>query len=90
MRGSMVSPAFTLLLFSLLMVAVPLATFYSALHGRLDGLLQPLLGPQALADSRLPVAGGLAVLAVNVVLAAFVAAAWLEAPPPPKAAAKKD
>lgn len=82
----MVGVASTLLLFSLLMITVPLVTFYSALHGRLDPLLQPLLGPHLLADSRLTVAGGLGVLAVNAVLAAFLLAAWREAPPPPKAA----
>ena len=73
----------TLLLFSVLMVAVPLGAFFSAWHGRLDGALQPLLGQQLLEDHRLVIAGGLGVLGVNAVLAAFVVAAWLEAPPAP-------
>lgn len=74
----------TVLLFSLLMVALPAACFLAALHGRLDPLLLPLLGQQVLRDSRVVVAGVLAVLAVNATMAAFVAAAWSERPPPPK------
>lgn len=82
-------PALTLLLFSLLMVAVPLGAFFSAQQGRLDALLQPLLGQQVLQDSRTVVAGVVGVLAVNAVLAAFVVTAWLEPPPPPRDAASK-
>lgn len=72
----------TLVLFSLLMVVLPLSTFFSTWKGRWDGVLQPVLGQQLLEDNRLAVAGVLGVLGVNLVLAAFVAAAWLERPPP--------
>lgn len=80
----------TVLLFSLLMFALPLGTFFSAWNGRLDPLLAPLLGHALLDDSRLTVAAVLAILAVNGVLAAFVTAAWLEAPPPPKPESKRE
>lgn len=55
----------TLLVFSLLMVALPLSTFSSAYQGRLDGLLQPLLGAELLEEHRVVVAGTLAVLGVS-------------------------
>lgn len=83
------SAVVTLLLFSVLMVAVPLGAFFAAQQGRLDAALLPLLGQQTLQDNRTVVAGALGVLAVNAVLAAFVAVAWLEPPPPPKDAASK-
>lgn len=79
----------TLLLFSVLMVAVPLGAFFAAQQGRLDAALQPLLGQQTLQDNRIVVSGALGVLAVNAVLAAYVAAAWFEPPPPPQDAASK-
>lgn len=71
----------TLVFFSLLMATLPLGAFYSVLQGRADPLLQPLLGAPQLEEHRLVVAAALAVLAVNCVVAAFVAAAWLEKPP---------
>ena len=74
-------PAITLLIFSVLMAAVPLLTFVSAWQGTLDVFLSPLLG-HLLENHRLAVAGVLGALAVNLVLAAFVALAWLERPPP--------
>lgn len=74
----------TVLLFSLQMVALPAAAFLAAFHGRLDPLLVPLLGQQVVQNNRAVVAGVLAVLAVNVTIAAFVAAAWAEPPLPPK------
>jgi hypothetical protein len=55
----------TLLVFSLLMVALPLSAFFSTWNGRLDGLLQPILGPQLLQDHRLVVAAVLSVLGVS-------------------------
>lgn len=64
-----------LLFFSLLMAAVPLSAFNAAWQGRLDGLLQPIFGPQLLSQQRLAIAGGLGVLGVNFVIAAFVLAA---------------
>ncbi len=79
----------TLLLFSVLMVAVPLGAFFAAQQGHLDAALQPLLGQQTLQDNRIVVSGALGVLAVNAVLAAYVAAAWFEPPPPPQDAASK-
>lgn len=79
----------TLLLFSVLMVAVPLGAFFATQQGRLDEVLQPLLGQQTLQDNRTVVAGALGVLAVNAVVAVFVAVAWLEPPPPPQDAASK-
>ena len=80
----------TVLLFSLLMVACPLGTYFSAAHGRLDSLLSPLLGSQLLQDNRTVVSAVCSVLAVNAVLLAFVVTAFLESPPPPPAADRKD
>lgn len=80
----------TLVLFSLLMVAVPLGTFFSVWQGRLDHLLSPLLGAQLLEQQRIVVAGALGVLGVNAVIATFVAAAWLEKPPPQQKGGKAE
>ena len=52
-------PAITLLIFSVLMAAVPLGAFVSAWQGRLDLLLSPLVGQHLLENHRLAVAGGL-------------------------------
>jgi hypothetical protein len=73
-----------LLFFSLLMVAVPLSAFSAAWQGRLDSLLEPIIGSQLLAQQRVVIAGGLGVLGVNLVVAAFVVTAWLETSPPPR------
>ncbi|KAI3438837.1 hypothetical protein D9Q98_001254 [Chlorella vulgaris] len=74
--------------FSLLMVALPLTAFSWAWNGRLDGLLLSILSPKLLEEQRVVIAGTLAVAAVNLAVAAFVTAAWLEKPPP--AARKED
>lgn len=70
--------------FAVLMVAFPLGTLLSVQHGRLDSLLQPLVGAEVLQGNRTVVAGALAVVAVQLTLALFVVAAWAERPPPPK------
>lgn len=71
-----------LVVFSLLMVALPLGTFFSANQGAWDALLRPLVGSQVLEANRLLLAGGLAVAAVNLVLVSFVVSAWREKLPP--------
>ena len=76
----------TLLFFSVLMVVVPLGTFFSAKQGRLDGPLGALVGQGALESNRLVVAGLAGVAAVNLVVATFVVVAWLEPPLPPRGA----
>lgn len=79
-----------LVLFSLLMVAVPLGAFFSTWHGLLDDVLNPVLGAQLLEQQRIVVAGALGVLGVNAVIATFVAAAWLERPPPQQKGGKAE
>ncbi len=75
----------TLAVFSFLLAAIPLSTFFAVLHGWGDPLLAAL--SLSLTDTtRLVAAGVTGVVAVNLVLAAFVVAAWVEpAPPPPRA-----
>ena len=80
----------TLLIFSALMVALPLNAFFTVQQGRLDGPLSALLGPQVLQEQRLALAGALAVVCVNLVVAGFVVAAWLERPPPAASSARKE
>ena len=63
-------------------VIVPLGTLYTAKEGAWDGLLRPLVGPQYLEANRLLLAGGLAVAAVNLVVALFLVSAWQEKLPP--------
>lgn len=75
--------------FAVLMVVFPLGTLLSVQQGRLDSLLQPLVGATVLEGNRTVVAGALGVLAVQLTLALFVVAAWAERPPPPKEA-KRD
>ena len=68
----------TLLLYSLFMFAAPLGTFFSISHGLLDSYITPALGQEFVTRNRLSLAGGLSVIAVNIVLGAFIVAAWRE------------
>lgn len=81
----------TLLLFSCCMFTAPLIAFFAASQGRLDSLLAPFLaeGTAPSPHSRQVLGGVLGVVTVNLVVALFVVAAWLEPLPPPKNGAKK-
>lgn len=81
--SAMGAPA-TILTFAILMVVLPLGTLLATTQGRLDALLQPLLGQEVLDTQRTVIAGVLGVLAVNLTLVLFVATAWAERPLPPK------
>lgn len=72
-----------LLLFSLLLAAIPLLTLFAGAQGTLDPVFVALIGPQLLTESnRLLLSGVAAVAAVNVVLIAFLITAWKEPTPP--------
>ncbi len=78
----------TVAVFSILLAAIPLSTFFAVLHGRADALLAATSLP--LTDStRLVAAGVTGVVAVNLVVAAFLVAAFAEPTPAPQRA-KKD
>ena len=69
----------TVATFSVLLAAIPLAAFYAAAHGALDPAFRALLGSAASVDANRPVLSGVAaVVCVNLVVAAFLVAAWME------------
>ena len=82
----------TVAIFSVLLAAIPLTTFFGVLHGRADILLATLLGQSQVSDSaRLAFAGIIGVVSVNLVVAAFIVAAWREPTgTPPTEDAKKE
>lgn len=82
----------TVTVFSLLLAAIPLSAFFAATQGWLDPAYAALLGGQAITkSSRLILAGLTGVVFVNLVVAAFLVAAWLEpVPSTDDARAKKD
>lgn len=81
----------TVAVFSVLLAAIPLSTFFAILHGKADGLLSTVLGqPQVTDSTRLILAGAIGVVLVNLVVAAFLVAAWREPVAPRTERAKED
>jgi VMA21-like domain len=79
----------TVAVFSVLLAAIPLSAFFATINGNLDATLAPLLGPTQNTDSnRLIFAGIIGVISVNLVVAAFLVAAWRE-PVPPSSTAQR-
>ena len=77
--------------FSVLLVAIPLSSFFAILHGRFDEPIATLLGQSPLNDtSRLVFAGLAGVVSVNLIVAAFLIAAWSESVPPQEERAKEE
>ena len=80
----------TVAVFSLLLAVIPLSVFHAATQGRLDAVYEAILGAQPITpSSRLILAGVTGVVFVNLVVAAFLVAAWLE-PAPRDAERTKD
>ena len=80
----------TVAVFSVLLAAIPLSAFFATINGKLDATLAPLLGQTLITDSnRLILAGIIGVVSVNLVVAAFLVAAWREPVPPPSSAAQR-
>ena len=77
----------TVAIFSILLIAIPLGTFFAVLHGTIDSYI----GLDTLSDSnRLIFAGIIGVVSVNLVVAAFLIAAWREPVPPSTTSSKKE
>lgn len=75
----------TVAVFSVLLAAIPLSTFFATINGKLDATLAPILGHTQITDSnRLILAGIIGVVSVNLVVAAFLVAAWREPVSPPQ------
>lgn len=80
----------TVAVFSVLLAAIPLSAFFATINGKLDAIIAPLLGQTLLTDSnRLILAGIIGVLLVNLVVAAFLVAAWREPVPPSSTATQR-
>ncbi len=76
----------TVAVFSVLLAAIPLSAFFATINGKLDATLAPFLGQTQITDSnRLILAGIIGVVSVNLIVAAFLVAAWREPVPPSSA-----
>ncbi len=73
--------------FSLLMILLPLSTFYAAYHSTLDPVYSSVFGaPPATQSARTTFAGALAVLVANLVTVAYVVSAFREPDMAPRGA----
>ena len=77
-------------IFAVLLAAIPLSSFFAVLHGKADGLFATLLGQEQITENtRLVFAAITGVILVNLVVAAFLIAAWREQPDSEAAQRKK-
>jgi hypothetical protein len=73
----------TVAIFSVLLAAIPLSAFFATINGKLDATLAVFLGqPQISDNTRLVSSAIIGVVLVNLVVAAFLVAAWREPVPP--------